>query len=63
MKDDLLTGLKEIAEYLGFDEEKTGRLHRQKLIPTFTVQRTIYARKSQIDEVWRHTDVAVKEAA
>ena len=54
MKEDLLTGLSEIADYLGFDVEKTARLHRQQLLPTFKVQRGIYARKSQIDDVWRH---------
>ncbi|WP_242147035.1 hypothetical protein [Sphingomonas sp. BAUL-RG-20F-R05-02] len=54
MREDLLTGIAEIADFCGFDEAKTARLHRQKLLPTFTRARTIYALRSQIRAAWRN---------
>jgi hypothetical protein len=53
LKDDLLSGVKDIAGYVGEDEQVTGRLIRQGLLPAFKRGRKIYARKSEIDAAFR----------
>jgi hypothetical protein len=40
-----------IAEYIGVPLAATRHLIRQKIIPTFRIGRTVYARPERIDEV------------
>lgn len=49
LKDDLLSGVERIAEYIGEDKQVTGRLIRGGLLPAFKRGRKIYARRSEID--------------
>ncbi|WP_137871469.1 helix-turn-helix domain-containing protein [Sphingopyxis sp. 2PD] len=53
LREDLLSGVKEIAAFIGEDEQVTGRLIRQGLLPAFRRSRKIYARKSEIDAAFR----------
>lgn len=53
LKDDLLSGVKEIAAFIGEDEQVTGRLIRQGLLPAFRRSRKIFARRSEIDAAFR----------
>jgi hypothetical protein len=53
MHDDLLAGIKAIAAHMGLPEDKTARLHRSGELRTFVRGRTIFARKSQLDEDFR----------
>lgn len=53
LKEDLLSGVKDIAGYIGEDEQVTGRLIRQGLLPAFRRGRKIFARRSEIDAAFR----------
>lgn len=55
LKTDLLSGVKDIAGYIGEQETVTGRLIRDGLLPAFRRGRKIYARKSEIDAAFRST--------
>ena len=47
LSEDLLTGAKAIAEYLGWPARKI--FYAQKYLPIRTVGRTLIARKSELD--------------
>jgi hypothetical protein len=53
LKDDLLSGVAEIAAYIGEDQQVTGRLVRNGHVPSFKRGAKIYARKSEIDAAFR----------
>jgi hypothetical protein len=53
LKDDLLSGVAEIAAYVGENEQVTGRLIRNGHLPSFKRGAKIYARKSEIDAAFR----------
>ena len=58
LKDDLLSGVKEIAEFVGEDEQVTGLLIRQGLLPAFKRGRKIFARRSEINSAFRSSAAA-----
>ncbi|WP_088473432.1 helix-turn-helix domain-containing protein [Sphingopyxis witflariensis] len=53
LKDDLLSGVKEISDFVGEDQQVTGRLIRQGLLPAFKRGRKIFARRSEINAAFR----------
>lgn len=53
LREDLLSGVKDIASYIGEDEQVTGRMIRKRLLPAFQRGRKWYARRSEIDAAFR----------
>lgn len=53
LRDDLLAGVKSIAEYIGQDKQATQRLIAKGEIPAFKKGGKIFARKSQIEAAFR----------
>ncbi len=50
LKEDLLPGVKRIAEYTGETERAIYHMSEKGVIPTFKVGGKIYARKSELDQ-------------
>jgi hypothetical protein len=48
LADDLLSGIRQIAEYLGESERRTEYLVERNLIPVFRLGKRINARKSEL---------------
>jgi excisionase family DNA binding protein len=55
LADDLLSGVRQIADYLGESERRTEYLAERGLIPVFRVGRRVHARKSQLDAAYSAT--------
>jgi hypothetical protein len=53
LKDDLLSGVKAIAAFIGEEEQTVGRLIRNGHLPAFRRGKMIFARKSEIEASFR----------
>jgi hypothetical protein len=52
LADDLLTGIRAIAQYTGESERRTEYLAERNLIPVFRIGKRICARKSELAETF-----------
>jgi hypothetical protein len=55
LADDLLSGVRQIADYLGEPQRRVEYLSERGLIPVFRVGRRVHARKSQLDAAYSAT--------
>lgn len=55
LKDDMLSGMKAIADHIGETEMKTYFMVREGHVPAFQRGRRWFARKSEIDAAFRST--------
>ncbi|MBN8844303.1 MAG: helix-turn-helix domain-containing protein [Sphingomonadales bacterium] len=54
LKEDLLSGVQSIADYIGEDKQVAQRLITKGEIPAFKKGRKVFARKSEIDAAFRN---------
>ena len=54
LKEDLLSGVQSIADYIGEDKQVAQRLIAKGDIPAFKKGRKVFARKSEIDAAFRN---------
>lgn len=53
LKEDLLSGVQSIADYIGEDKQVAQRLIAKGAIPAFKKGRKVFSRKSEIDAAFR----------
>ncbi len=63
LADDLLTGCKAIAEFLGWPERRVYHAHAQGFLPIAAVGRTLIARKSELDKALSASTSSTLEVA
>jgi hypothetical protein len=54
LREDLLSGVQSIADYIGEDKQVAQRLIAKGDIPAFKKGRKVFARKSEIDAAFRN---------
>lgn len=63
LKDDLLPGVRKIAEYLGESNRAVYHMSDKGLIPTFKIGGKIYARKTELERAFSSQRTIVSSTA